>query len=100
MFESVESMQLADPATLAGALFALTDEQIADMSFEEAEAVVLASQRVMNAVASAPAFGDPGFKHHAGWQVTMDPVGTCTWTAPDGRTHTTRPLDRHGRQAA
>ena len=32
-----------------------------------------------------------GFKHHAGWQVEMDPVGVCTWTAPDGRTHTTRP---------
>ena len=37
-----------------------------------------------------------GFKHHAGWQVEMDERGICTWTAPDGRTHTTRPLDRHG----
>ncbi|GAA2163696.1 HNH endonuclease signature motif containing protein [Pedococcus bigeumensis] len=41
-----------------------------------------------------------GFKHHAGWQVEMDALGVCTWTAPDGRTHTTRPLDRHGHQAA
>ncbi|WP_457253989.1 HNH endonuclease signature motif containing protein [Pedococcus sp. P5_B7] len=41
-----------------------------------------------------------GFKHHAGWQVTMDELGICTWTAPDGRTHTTRPLDRHGFRAA
>jgi hypothetical protein len=41
-----------------------------------------------------------GFKHHAGWQVTMDELGVCTWTAPDGRTHTTRPFDRHGHQAA
>jgi hypothetical protein len=40
------------------------------------------------------------FKHHAGWQVEMDALGVCTWTAPDGRTHTTHPLDRHGHQAA
>ncbi|SDP72752.1 hypothetical protein SAMN04489867_3638 [Pedococcus dokdonensis] len=40
-----------------------------------------------------------GFKHHAGWQVEMDALGTCTWTAPDGRTHTTWPLDRHGHRA-
>lgn len=37
-----------------------------------------------------------GFKHHAGWQVAMDERGVCTWTAPDGRTHTTHPMDRHG----
>jgi hypothetical protein len=41
-----------------------------------------------------------GFKHHAGWQVEMDLRGVCTWTAPDGRTHTTWPLDRHGHRAA
>jgi hypothetical protein len=41
-----------------------------------------------------------GFKHHAGWRVEMDPRGVCTWTAPDGRTHTTWPLDRHGHRAA
>ena len=41
-----------------------------------------------------------GFKHHAGWRVEMDPLGVCTWTAPDGRTHTTWPLDRHGFIAA
>ena len=32
-----------------------------------------------------------GFKHHAGWTVTMTPDGTCAWTAPTGRTHTTSP---------
>ena len=32
-----------------------------------------------------------GFKHHAGWTVTMTPHGTCAWTAPTGRTHTTTP---------
>lgn len=32
-----------------------------------------------------------GFKHHAGWTVTMTPDGTCTRTTPDGRTHTTTP---------
>jgi hypothetical protein len=41
-----------------------------------------------------------GFKHHAGWQVEMDSRGVCTWTAPDGRIHTTWPLDRHGHRAA
>ena len=32
-----------------------------------------------------------GFKHHAGWSVTMAPDGTCAWTAPTGRTHITTP---------
>jgi hypothetical protein len=41
-----------------------------------------------------------GFKHHSGWQVEMDERGVCTWTAPDGRTHTTWPLDRHSHRAA
>jgi hypothetical protein len=41
-----------------------------------------------------------GFKHHAGWQVQMDALGVCTWTAPDGRTHTTWPMDRHAHRAA
>lgn len=30
-------------------------------------------------------------KHEAGWRVVMTPDGTCTWTSPTGRTHTTRP---------
>jgi Domain of unknown function (DUF222) len=41
-----------------------------------------------------------GFKHHAGWTLAMTTEGICTWTAPDGRTHTTWPLDRHGHAAA
>lgn len=40
-----------------------------------------------------------GFKHHAGWRVTMDEQGFCTWTAPTGRTHHTAPRD-FGFQAA
>ncbi len=32
-----------------------------------------------------------GFKHHAGWTVTMTEDGECTWTSPTGRTHTTTP---------
>ncbi len=32
-----------------------------------------------------------GFKHHAGWAVTMTEAGECTWTAPTGRTHITTP---------
>ncbi|QGN57111.1 HNH endonuclease signature motif containing protein [Nostocoides sp. HKS02] len=34
-----------------------------------------------------------GFKHHAGWTVTMDDQGFCTWTAPTGRRHHTGPRD-------
>ncbi|HEV7145891.1 MAG TPA: DUF222 domain-containing protein [Pedococcus sp.] len=34
-----------------------------------------------------------GFKHHAGWTVTMDEQGFCTWTAPTGRSHHTQPRD-------
>lgn len=36
-----------------------------------------------------------GFKHHAGWRLTMTPDGECTWTAPTGRTHTTLPRQVH-----
>ncbi len=35
--------------------------------------------------------GHHGFKHHAGWRLSMAPDGVCTWTAPTGREHTTRP---------
>jgi hypothetical protein len=34
-----------------------------------------------------------GFKHHAGWTLTMDAAGTCTWTSPTGRSYVTRPAD-------
>lgn len=34
-----------------------------------------------------------GFKHHAGWAVTMTPDGVCSWRAPTGRVHITRPPD-------
>ena len=40
------------------------------------------------------------FKHHGGWRVELSPEGICTWAAPDGRTHTTWPMDRHGRSVA
>lgn len=50
MFDSVAQVQAADPAMLAGALFALTDEQIADLSLRDAEALVLAAQRVVSSV--------------------------------------------------
>ena len=46
MFESVQDVQGADPAVLAGALLALTDDEIADLPVEQAEALALASQRV------------------------------------------------------
>ena len=36
-----------------------------------------------------------GFKHHGGWTVTMTPDGICTWTAPNGRSHTTHPHNLH-----
>lgn len=36
-----------------------------------------------------------GFKHHAGWRLTMTPDGVCTWTAPTGRSHRTDPREAH-----
>ncbi len=36
-----------------------------------------------------------GFKHHAGWRLSMTSAGVCTWTAPTGRTHMTRPRAAH-----
>jgi len=36
-----------------------------------------------------------GFKHLARWQVTMTADGICTWTAPNGRSHTTHPTAIH-----
>lgn len=36
-----------------------------------------------------------GFKHHAGWRLTMTADGIVTWTAPTGRSHTTRPRAAH-----
>ncbi|MGV1008467.1 MAG: hypothetical protein ACOYBY_07645 [Dermatophilaceae bacterium] len=36
-----------------------------------------------------------GVKHHSGWTVHMTPDGTCTWTAPNGRSHTTHPHTLH-----
>ena len=40
-----------------------------------------------------------GFKHHAGWSITMTPDGVCIWTAPNGRTHTTHPAAIHNEAA-
>ncbi len=34
-----------------------------------------------------------GFKHHAGWKLTMTADGTCTWSSPLDRTYTTHPQD-------
>ncbi|WP_256792036.1 HNH endonuclease signature motif containing protein [Terrabacter sp. Ter38] len=34
-----------------------------------------------------------GFKHHAGWTLTMDADGTCTWTSPTRRSYVSRPAD-------
>src|SRR5690349_15894185 len=49
---SVKAAQAAEPAALAGALFTLSDDDIAGLPVEEAEAVVVASQRVVNAMAA------------------------------------------------
>ena len=35
-----------------------------------------------------------GFKHHAGWTVTLHADGSCAWTAPTGRSHVTHPATR------
>jgi len=34
-----------------------------------------------------------GFKHHAGWNLSMTPNGICTWTSPLHRSYTTHPQD-------
>jgi len=34
-----------------------------------------------------------GFKHHAGWHLSMTPDGICTWTSPLHRSYTTHPQD-------
>lgn len=34
-----------------------------------------------------------GFKHHAGWQVRLEPDGTCHWLSPYGRVLTSEPAD-------
>ncbi len=40
-----------------------------------------------------------GFKHHAGWTLELAGDGECTWTAPTGRSHRTRPPDLGDRAA-
>ena len=40
-----------------------------------------------------------GFKHHAGWTVTMTTDGACHWTTPAGRRHTTVPVTTRDRAA-
>jgi hypothetical protein len=52
MFESVGAVAGSDPAVLAAALFAVADEDIAAMTLGQAEALTLAAQRVMGAVAA------------------------------------------------
>jgi hypothetical protein len=34
-----------------------------------------------------------GFKHHAGWTLTLDARATCLWRSPTGRVYFTRPAD-------
>ena len=34
-----------------------------------------------------------GFKHHAGWTLTSEADGTCTWSSPTGRSYVTHPAD-------
>jgi len=36
---------------------------------------------------------DHDLKHHGGWDVTLQPDGSLTWTTPTGYTHTTHPYD-------
>ena len=50
MFESVELVEHEDPFVLAAALGDLTLDDIDTLTMTQAEAVVLASQRVVNAV--------------------------------------------------
>ena len=47
---TVAAVQATDPATLAGALFRVSQDALAAMSADEAECVVAATQRILNAV--------------------------------------------------
>jgi len=52
MFENMRDVQVADPAVLADVVLRLSDEDIADLPAEEAEAVVVATQRAISAMAA------------------------------------------------
>ena len=47
---TVAAVQAADPSTLAGALFRVSQDALGAMSADEAECVVAATQRILNAV--------------------------------------------------
>ena len=52
MFEAVETIGMADPATLVPALLALSEDEIAALGLAEAEGLVVATQRAMNVLAA------------------------------------------------
>ena len=47
---TVAAVQAADPSTLAGALFRVSQDALGAMSADEAECVIAATQRILNAV--------------------------------------------------
>src|SRR6476469_5409459 len=49
MFEDARTVEATDPAVLASALFTLTDDEIEGMSLAQAEALTVATQRVVSA---------------------------------------------------
>jgi hypothetical protein len=55
MFEDVAQVEHQDPATLAAALLALTDADVAALTLPAAEALALATQRVLSAVTARQA---------------------------------------------
>ena len=120
--QTVAGVQAADPFALAAALARVSEDQLSGCTLDEAECVVAATQRAINALSARQSvavtrYSDldhviaypagpttaanlqslcrthHGFKHHGGWTVRMTP--DCTWTAPNGRSHTTHPHNLH-----
>ncbi len=62
---SAEAVQRADPFALAAALASVTERQLSQVTAEEAECVVAATQRVINAMAARQAVAVAAFADHA-----------------------------------
>ncbi|MGZ8819341.1 MAG: hypothetical protein ACXWZR_18550, partial [Mycobacterium sp.] len=61
---SVAGVQQADPFTLAAALAPLTEDAVMTLTADEAECVVAATQRVVNAMAARQAVAVDRYTQH------------------------------------
>ena len=61
---TVAAVQAADPSTLAGALFRVSQDALGAMSADEAECVVAATQRILNAVTARQSVALTAYTEH------------------------------------